>query len=273
MSPKEHELRFPLYCSPVALSSLHETGIWICWPLAFASLDEILFLSGYPPSSVYLRSDLLIVLLGFGFGALPSFTLPLQWLPFYETNFLFLKIPIGFLFPIACATPFPSSLCAKELKGFGFPPWPPRIPPLPYSCLSLQIAVFSIYPTEHCRPAQPGTGFPVKQLQPHFGNRIMIYPPCALCLHKHHGRPQWSHTLPISVLLSLELTDIPERTELHSASSMVQGKKRVSQPISLSLSVSLHQLLANLGHSWLTHISYVCWTCASDIPHLDHGLA
>lgn len=131
MSPKERELRFAVFCLPVALSSLHDTGGSVCCPLAFACLDKILFPSGCPPSSTDLRSASLTVLLGFGFAALPSFTLPLQWLPFYQTGLGYLKIPIGFLFPIACATPFPSSLCAKEVMGFGFPPWPPRIPTLP----------------------------------------------------------------------------------------------------------------------------------------------
>lgn len=122
---------------------------------------------------------LLTVLLGFGFDALLSFTLSLQWLSFYESILCYLKIPISFLFPIDCVTPNPSSLCAKELKGLGFPHWPPRVPPPPYFSLPLQMVELSIYPTEHCRAAHPSPGYLVKQLQPHLGNRIVMDPPCA----------------------------------------------------------------------------------------------
>lgn len=33
-------------CSPFALSPLHETGLWICWPLAFASYTRSSFYKG-----------------------------------------------------------------------------------------------------------------------------------------------------------------------------------------------------------------------------------
>lgn len=61
---------------------------------------------------------------------------------------------------------------------FSFPHWPPSVPYPPYS-LSLQMVELSIYPTEHCRAAHPSTGYLVKQLQPHLGNRIIMDPSCA----------------------------------------------------------------------------------------------
>lgn len=182
---------------------------------------------------------LLMLLLGFGFDILLSFTLSFQWLSFYESILWFPnKIPIGFLFSIDCVAPNSNSLCAKELKGFGFPHWPPRVPHAPYS-LSLQMVELSIYPTEHCRAAHPSPGYLVKQLQPHLGNRILMDPSCASA-YEHHGSPQWSHHLPISIL-SLDLSDTPERTKLHSASPILQGngeRDRSSLPFPLSLSSS-----------------------------------
>lgn len=95
--------------------------------------------------------------------------------------------------------------------------------------------------------------------------------PLCLCLQEHHGSPQGSQHLPISVL-SLDLTDTLERTKLCSSSPMLQGKGERTDHLFLPFCLSLHQLLADLGHSWLTHMGYMCWTCASDTPHLVCGL-
>lgn len=50
-----------------------------------------------------------------------------------------------------------------------------------------------------------------------------------LCLHERCGSPQWNYHLPISAL-SLDLTDTPERTNLHSTSPMLQGKGERGRP-------------------------------------------
>lgn len=143
---------------------------WICWPLVFASLGKIL-------KSILLPACTCTVVA----HSLAWFWL--WWSAFFHTPVAlfwilwYLTISIGFLFPVDCVAPNPSSLCAKELKGLGFPHWPPRVPPPPYSWLSLQMLELSIYPTEHFTAAHPSTGYLVKQL--YLGNRIMMDPPCA----------------------------------------------------------------------------------------------
>lgn len=216
-----------------------------------------------------------MILLSFGFGALLSFTVSLQWISFYESVLWHLTIPIGFLFPIGCVAPNPSSLCAKKLKGLGFPHWPREChllptpaclfkwwnsPLIPQNIVGLLIPELVILLSSYSHTWATG----------YEGS-------LCLCLQEHHGSPEWSYRLPISVL-SLDLTDSPERTKLCWASPMLQGKGERHRPsifsLSLSLSISCWQIWGIPGlHTLFTCVEpvpmiYLIWSVALHNPNM-----
>lgn len=218
---------------------------------------------------------LLTILLGFGFDALLSFTLSLQWLSFYESILCYLKIPIGFLFPIDCVTPNPSSVHAKELKGLGFPHWPPGVPRPPYSCLSLQMVELSIYPTEHCRGAHPSLGYS------HTWATESWIPPVPL--------PAWAPWDTSVKLPSPHFSPLfgPNwcswKDKLAPSFSHAPGKRRESQTIPFSLSVSpfiscwqvwgipgLHTLVTCVER---VPVIYLIWSVASHNPNMEQYIS
>ena len=191
--------------------------------------------------------------------------------PFLWNYLSIFENPNWFSILVACAMPFPSSLHPKELKRFGFPPWPPRISLLPYSCLSLQIVVLSI-PQNIVGLLSPALVFLFSSYSHAWAAGSLVRnPPCALCVHRCHGRLQWSHSLPISDLLSLALTDTSERTELHSATPMIQGKRKWVSP-SLSLSASL---FISCWQIWGIPGLHPSVTCIEPVPlvHLSWTMA
>lgn len=126
VSPEERELQFPVFCLPVAFPwQLNLLAFGFCLPgqdplaLGVSSLQHRPAQFPHCPACFWLCCSTFL-----------HTSTPMA--PFYQTGFGYLKIPIGFLFSVAYATPFPSCLWAKGVMGFGFPPWPPRIPTLPH---------------------------------------------------------------------------------------------------------------------------------------------
>lgn len=244
-------------------------GLWLLLPCTRSS---ILFSFQHVPAQWWLT-----LLLGFGFDVLLSFTLSFQWFSFYESILWYLTILIGFLFQIDSVGPNSSSFCAKELKGLGFPHWPPRTPHPPYSCLSLQMVELSVYLTEHCRATHPSTGYLVKQLQLHLGNRILMDLPVPL--------PAWalwesSVKLPsphFSPLFGPNWYSWKDRFALNF--SHAPRKRRERQTISFSPPPSLSSSAAGRSGAFLAythwlHVLNLCqwsgliWSVTSHNPNM-----